>query len=184
MPTTPVLGLPYPDPTAPVSEGANDIKALAQKVETELGAYPRLLAEAVRAAPLLIPGAPGGDLLSVNVLTTTTPILIVCVGTVSNAGSGAVRDATLLVTVDGVTLGQSVTYTLPIGPGGNVGVGFAYAFRFTPTAGTHAIKLRGSASAVSATQIQNARLSVETQTALQAQMVLLPAALDETKEDA
>ena len=32
--TTPILGLPYPDPTDPLAEGADAIKALAEAVDT------------------------------------------------------------------------------------------------------------------------------------------------------
>jgi hypothetical protein len=39
MPTT-LHGYPYPDPTAPVSAGANDIRALAEAVDSKLGAPP------------------------------------------------------------------------------------------------------------------------------------------------
>lgn len=34
--TTPRLGLPYPDPTDPVTEGANDIRRLAESVEANV----------------------------------------------------------------------------------------------------------------------------------------------------
>jgi len=61
-------GLPYPEPTAPVSAGANDIKALAQAIDPKLGqefGYREIV------APVAVAGVAGAQTLVIPAIALT-----------------------------------------------------------------------------------------------------------------
>lgn len=121
----------------------------------------RILGETYTAGSVVLPVAIS-DLLTVTfTMPKTGYASMSSMGTVTNGGSGADRQAALQVDVDGANVLPAVLFTLPFGAGGNRGVGFAFQGRPNLAAGSHTITLRGSASAAGAVQMQGAGLVVE-----------------------